>query len=40
MLTTLLSTAGTIGAQTGFPAVNLTITDDGSQNAKQGRRIF
>ncbi|WP_199782614.1 cellulose biosynthesis cyclic di-GMP-binding regulatory protein BcsB, partial [Cronobacter sakazakii] len=28
-LTTLLDTAGTIGAQTGFPAVNLTITNEG-----------
>ncbi|HCA7079201.1 TPA: cellulose biosynthesis cyclic di-GMP-binding regulatory protein BcsB [Citrobacter sedlakii] len=28
---TLLEATGTIGAQTGFPAINLTITQDGSQ---------
>ncbi|EOA4404949.1 cellulose biosynthesis cyclic di-GMP-binding regulatory protein BcsB [Citrobacter amalonaticus] len=28
---TLLDATGTIGAQTGFPAINLTITDDSSQ---------
>ncbi|HFZ8994688.1 TPA: cellulose biosynthesis cyclic di-GMP-binding regulatory protein BcsB [Citrobacter freundii] len=28
---TLLNTLGLIGAQTGFPAINLAITDDGSQ---------
>ena len=27
---TLLNTVGFIGAQTGFPAINLTVTDDGS----------
>lgn len=27
----LLEVIGTIGAQTGFPAINLTLTDDGSQ---------
>ncbi len=30
-VSTLLEAVGTIGAQTGFPAVNLTLTDDGSQ---------
>ena len=30
-VSTLLEAVGTIGAQTGFPAINLTLTDDGSQ---------
>ncbi len=30
-LTTLLDTMGTVGAQTGLPALNVTLTDDGSQ---------
>ena len=30
-ISTLLEAVGTIGAQTGFPAINLTLTDDGSQ---------
>ncbi|WP_054177964.1 cellulose biosynthesis cyclic di-GMP-binding regulatory protein BcsB [Trabulsiella odontotermitis] len=30
-LGTMLNTVGEIGAQTGFPAVNLTVTDDGSK---------
>ncbi|KAF1369599.1 cellulose biosynthesis cyclic di-GMP-binding regulatory protein BcsB [Yokenella regensburgei] len=30
-ISTLLDTVGTIGAQTGFPAVNVTITDDPAQ---------
>lgn len=30
-VSTLLEAVGTIGAQTGFPAMNLTLTDDGSQ---------
>lgn len=30
-VSTLLEAMGTIGAQTGFPAINLTLTDDGSQ---------
>lgn len=30
-VSTLLEAIGTIGAQTGFPAINLTLTDDGSQ---------
>ncbi len=28
---TLLDTMGTVGAQTGLPAINVTVTDDGSQ---------
>ena len=30
-VTTLLDTMGTVGAQTGLPAINVTVTDDGSQ---------
>ncbi len=30
-MTTLLDSLGAIGAQTGFPAINLQLTDDGSQ---------
>lgn len=30
---TLLNTVGAIGGQTGFPAINLTITDDSAQIA-------
>lgn len=30
-LTTLLDSLGTVGAQTGFPAINLTLTDDNTQ---------
>ena len=30
-LTTLFDALGTVGAQTGFPAINVTLTDDGSQ---------
>lgn len=30
-LTTLLDTLASVGAQTGLPAINLTLTDDGSQ---------
>lgn len=30
-VTTLLNTIGEVGAQTGFPAVNVTVADDGSQ---------
>src|SRR5690606_18806155 len=30
-MATLLDATGLIGAQTGFPAINLTITDDGNE---------
>ena len=30
-VTTLLDTIATVGAQTGLPAINVTLTDDGSQ---------
>lgn len=39
-LTTLLDTAGTIGAQTGFPAVNLTITNEGGDMQKKDADIL
>lgn len=39
-LTTLLDSMGGIGAQTGFPAVNVTLTNDGNQLANKDADIL